>query len=84
MNDKESEPRPGDKDFVMRARVPRPSQKDYVVRPRSNVEGPFRGSSKTHVTSRYDRAHRDFLERTKKSKTLRAAAVSLEGRKMDI
>ncbi|VDK88447.1 unnamed protein product [Litomosoides sigmodontis] len=72
-----SEPRPGDKGFVMRARVPRPSQKDYVVRPKSNVEGQFRGATKNRSDSRFDRTQREFKERTKQQRTQRAVAVSI-------
>ncbi|KAM3729171.1 IWS1-like protein [Dirofilaria immitis] len=72
-----SEPRPGDKGFIMRARVPRPSQKDYVVRPKSNVEGQFRGATKNRSNSRFDRTQREFKERTKQQRTQRAVAVSI-------
>lgn len=72
-----SEPRPGDKGFIMRARVPRPSQKDYVVRPKSNVEGQFRGATKNRSDSRFDRTQREFKERTKQQRTQRAVAVSI-------
>uniref|UniRef100_A0A0N5AN69 TFIIS N-terminal domain-containing protein n=1 Tax=Syphacia muris TaxID=451379 RepID=A0A0N5AN69_9BILA len=82
--DKETEPRPGDKGFIIRARVPRPSQKDYVVRPKSNVEGQFHGASKSRQNSRFDKAQREFRERNKQSRNMRAMKVSIEGRKMDI
>ncbi|CAG9530001.1 unnamed protein product [Cercopithifilaria johnstoni] len=72
-----SEPRPGDKGFIMRARVPRPSQKDYVVRPKSNVEGQFRGATKNRLNTRFDRTQREFKERTKQQRTQRAVAVSI-------
>ncbi|VDM10495.1 unnamed protein product [Wuchereria bancrofti] len=72
-----SEPRPGDKGFIMRARVPRPSQKDYVVRPKSNVEGQFRGATKNRSNSRFDRTQREFKERTKQQRTQRAVAVTI-------
>ncbi|VIO88469.1 IWS1 C-terminus family protein [Brugia malayi] len=72
-----SEPRPGDKGFIVRARVPRPSQKDYVVRPKSNVEGQFRGATKNRSNSRFDRTQREFKERTKQQRTQRAVAVTI-------
>uniref|UniRef100_A0A183DCX6 Sas10 domain-containing protein n=2 Tax=Gongylonema pulchrum TaxID=637853 RepID=A0A183DCX6_9BILA len=72
-----AEPRPGDKGFIMRARVPRVSQKDYVVRPKSNVEGQFRGATKNRATSRFDRTQREFKERTKQQRAQRAVAVSI-------
>ncbi|KAL3989663.1 TFIIS helical bundle-like domain family protein [Acanthocheilonema viteae] len=72
-----SEPRPGDKGFIMRARVPRPSQKDYVVRPKSNVEGQFRGATKNRSNSRLDRTQREFKERTKQQRMQQAVAVSI-------
>ncbi|VDN03445.1 unnamed protein product [Thelazia callipaeda] len=72
-----SEPRPGDRGFIMRARVPRPSQKDYVVRPKSNVEGQFRGATKNRANSRFDRTQREFKERTKQQRNERAVAVSI-------
>ena len=76
--------RVGEKGFIGRARVPRPSQKDYVVRPKSNVEGQFHEASKSRQHSRFDKAQREFKERNKQTKTMRAMRVSLEGRKMDI
>ncbi|TKR80635.1 hypothetical protein L596_014679 [Steinernema carpocapsae] len=75
--------RVGDKGFVGRARVPRPSTRDYIVRPKYKTDQQFREATKNRSNSRYDRAHREFLDRTKKSKTMRAVTISLEGRKMD-
>lgn len=64
--------------------MPRPSQKDYVIRPKSNVEGQFHGATKSRQNSRFDKAQREFRERNKQTKNMRAMKVSIEGRKMDI
>ncbi|KAJ1362187.1 hypothetical protein KIN20_021625 [Parelaphostrongylus tenuis] len=74
-------PKPKERE-VNRARVPRPSTKDYVVRPKSNVEGEFKGERKAKAFARLDRAHREFLERTRRVKAKRAVGVSLEGRNL--
>lgn len=67
---------------INRARVPRPSTKDYVVRPKSTIEGEFKGERKGRAFARFDKTHRDFLERTKRTVAKRAVGVSLEGRNM--
>ncbi|KAK0404144.1 hypothetical protein QR680_017309 [Steinernema hermaphroditum] len=74
--------RVGEKGFIGRARVPKPSTRDYIVRPKPKTEAQFRGATKNKTSTRLDRAQRDFLERTKKNKTMRAVTISLEGRKM--
>uniref|UniRef100_A0A7E4ZTN5 TFIIS N-terminal domain-containing protein n=1 Tax=Panagrellus redivivus TaxID=6233 RepID=A0A7E4ZTN5_PANRE len=74
---------PGDPGFINRARVPRQSTSAYIIRPKSNVEGNFRGPTKNRQNSRFDKAAREFKERTKTSKAARAVGVSIEGRRMD-
>lgn len=64
----------------MRARVPRVLGKDYVVRPKNNVEGQFRGATKSRANERLDRAQREFNARTKQNKFRRAIGVSIGGR----
>uniref|UniRef100_A0A1I7YY35 TFIIS N-terminal domain-containing protein n=1 Tax=Steinernema glaseri TaxID=37863 RepID=A0A1I7YY35_9BILA len=78
----ESVVRVGDKGFVGRARVPQPSTRDYIVRPKPKTEAQFRGATKSKSNTRLDRAQRDFLERTKKNKAMRAVTISLEGRNL--
>jgi len=77
---------PGDKGFINRARVPQKSTAAYIIRPKPKVEytGPIRGNSKSSSNSRFDKAAREFKERTKSSKSQRAIGVSIEGRKMEI
>ncbi|KAK3718265.1 hypothetical protein QZH41_013172 [Actinostola sp. cb2023] len=73
--------RPGEKGFVMRARVPMPSNKDYVVRPKSSIEAlDFHRVNK--VVSRADRQMRKFKDRNKVKVPTHAATISIEGRKM--
>ncbi|XP_069105402.1 protein IWS1 homolog [Argopecten irradians] len=73
--------RPGDKGWIMRARVPMPSNKDYVVRPKWKVEEMVKTSRKKDIT-RYEKHARSFAEKKKIGKGQRAVTISIEGRKM--
>ncbi|EDO36344.1 predicted protein, partial [Nematostella vectensis] len=76
--------RPGDKGFVMRARVPLPSNKDYVVRPKTNAEGSdFVRSTKKTVT-KADKLTRKLKDKKRANKMQRAVNISIEGRKMNL
>ncbi|XP_020908054.1 protein IWS1 homolog A [Exaiptasia diaphana] len=75
--------RPGEKGFIMRARVPTPSNKDYVVRPKSSLEAlDFQRVNK--VMSRADKQMRKFKDRNKSKAPTHAATISIEGRKMSL
>lgn len=90
----EQEPlRPGDRGFVMRARVPMPSHKDYVVRPKWNVDAnnddsddgyKKRVKPKSRKDERLEKHIKNFAERRKNSKMQRAVGISLEGNKMPL
>jgi len=93
--DPEQEPlRPGDKGFVMRARVPVPSHKDYVVRPKWNIEGGDddedqmqfrkRGKGKSRKDARLEKHIKNFAERKKNNKMQRAVGISIQGNKMPL
>uniref|UniRef100_A0AC34FM96 TFIIS N-terminal domain-containing protein n=1 Tax=Panagrolaimus sp. ES5 TaxID=591445 RepID=A0AC34FM96_9BILA len=74
---------PGDPGYISRARVPKLSTSAYIIRPKPNIEGNFRGATKNRQNGRFDRAQRDFKERTRSTKSERAIGVSIEGRRMD-
>jgi len=84
--------RPGDKDFIMRARVPMPSNKDYVVRPQWKVDqsedgdSGFRKANKSKQTKdpRLDKHVKAFADKKKRMKMQRAVTISLEGNKMKL
>lgn len=77
--------KPGEKGFVIRARVPQPSIKDYVVRPKWNVDTEFSAkNAEKKKKSRLDKHVRAFQERKKRTKAQRAVNISLEGRRMQL
>ena len=83
--------RPGERGFVMRARVPKPSNKDYVIRPKWNVEMNDEDSpksiskrSKSKKDERLEKHIRSFAERKKNLKMQRAVGISIEGNKMPL
>ena len=83
--------RPGERGFVMRARVPKPSNKDYVIRPKWNVdmddeEGSSRMQKRTksRKDERLEKHLKTFADRKKNLKMQRAVGISLEGNKMPL
>uniref|UniRef100_F6ZT62 Protein IWS1 homolog n=2 Tax=Ciona intestinalis TaxID=7719 RepID=F6ZT62_CIOIN len=86
--------RPGERGFVMRARVPAPSHKDYVIRPKWKVDlmededsQRFHRRSKGKQGKKDDRLEKhlkSFADRRKHSKMQRAVGISIEGSKMPL
>lgn len=76
--------KPGDKGFVMRARVPMPSNKDYVVRPQNAVERMDFSKKPQKSMNRFEKQKRKFDEKKKllNRGSQRAVGISIEGKKM--
>ncbi|XP_067042816.1 protein IWS1 homolog [Acropora muricata] len=76
--------RPGDKAFVIRARVPLPSNEDYVVRPQSAMDRVDFNKKPQKTMNRFEKQKRKFDDKKKllNQGSQRAVGISLEGRKM--
>ena len=77
-HDTQGKPKPGDPDFIVRARVPQPSNKDYVVRPNWAVVGE---APVKEVLSRNEERLQELAKKKKRKKQC-AVDVSIEGRNM--
>lgn len=78
--------RPGDPNWVPRARVPQPSTKDYVVRPNWTSDVDMSRTSKKQL-SKMEKRIQEYARMKGgkgKSKGPNSAALSIEGRKMNL
>lgn len=78
--------RPGDKGFVMRARVPIPSTRDYVVRPKWNQERMDFSKKPAKSMNRFQKQFRKYKDRKQLlgKGDQRAVNISIEGRHMSL
>ncbi|KZS18906.1 Uncharacterized protein APZ42_014821 [Daphnia magna] len=84
MQEEETSVRPGDPNWVPRARVPQPSTKDYVVRPKWTSEVDMSRTSKKTLSKMEKRIQEYSRMKGGKSKGPNNAILSIEGRKMNL
>lgn len=84
MQDDDKTVRPGDPNWVPRARVPQPSTKDYVNRPKWQSEVDMSRTTKKSL-SKMEKRIQDYARmKGGKSKGPASATLSIEGRKMNL
>jgi len=76
--------RPGDPNWVPRARVPQPSTKDYVVRPKWTSEIDMSRSSSKKSLSKMEKRIAEYGRMKAKNKPAASAVLSIEGRRMNL
>ena len=77
--------KPGDKNFIMRARVPVPSNTDYVIRPRSKVDDDVVKRNKK-LAPKLEQLNKKLANKKKliNPNNLRSSSVCLTGNKMPL
>lgn len=75
--------RPGDPNWVPRARVPQPSTKDYVVRPKWTSDVDMSRTSKKSL-SKMEKRMAEYGRKKAMSKPAASAVLSIEGRRMNL
>ena len=77
--------KPGDKNFIMRARVPVPSNTDYVIRPRSKIDNDVVKRPKK-LAPKLEKLNQKLANKKKLTNpnSLRSSSVCLTGNKMPL
>ncbi|EFX80798.1 hypothetical protein DAPPUDRAFT_196656 [Daphnia pulex] len=84
MQEEETSVRPGDPNWVPRARVPQPSTKDYVNRPKWTSEVDMSRTSKKTLSKMEKRIQDYSRMKGGKIKGPNSSTLSIEGRKMNL
>lgn len=87
--DEEEKPegeKPGDKNFILRARVPVPSNTDYVNRPRSKIDDDVVVKRHKQKDSKFDKLNQIMQNKKKMANpnSLRSSSVCITGNKMPL